>query len=366
MKLETISSPYHLGGMIENGGDMSDSERPVVPSTFDAAVGCLKNDGGYDLTVAALLFANGLPVPPSIIKRVRIGVGRLIDGSFDFLAGTLERKKARLDFNAKVQEEVVKDIAKSGTKALAEHSGNIATSVALSMLNDYGLKFDNKAAVAQQAIAELAKEPLSEDEMPDAELSVDWLNYFADIAAQKSDPEMQLLMGKILAGEIRKPGSFSPMTINALSTLTTSIAQKFEQLCSVSVDMDGMSLVLTNVFPEFLSKGIPEIGFTYVDLLNLRSHQLLANESGSTWTLTPGSENLISTCGKKFLIRATGSGGEQAIPSALFSQVGTEMRRLVSPTCHAWFDAKISTFFAEPNWQLTPIDDITASINSGI
>lgn len=344
---------------------MSNDERPEVPSNFDVAVGYLKDGGGYDVTVAALFLANGIPVPPSIVKRFRIGVGRLIDGSFDLLAGMLDRKKTRLDFNAKVQEAVVKGVAKAGTNALVENSSNISTSVALSMLNDYGLKLDNKVAVAQQAFAELAKEPLNQDEAPDAELSLDWLNYFSDIAAQKSDPEMQHLMGKILAGEIRKPGSFSPMTVNVLSTITTTIAQKFEQLCSVSVEMKGMSIVLTNVFPEFLSKGIPDIEFTYVDLLNLRSHQLLANESGSSWSLAPGNTVVFSSCGRKFQLCATGSGGEQVIPTALFSQVGAEMRRLVSPTAPAWFDEKLTTAFPQPNWQLISIGDTDTSSNSG-
>lgn len=343
-------------------GDMSDSEKPEVPPTFDAAVGYLRDGGGYDVTVAALFLANGVPVPPSIVKRFRIGVGRLVDGSFDFLVGALERKKARLDFDAKVQEAVVKGVAKAGANALAaERTSNISTAVALSMLNDYGLKLDNRAAVAQHAFAELAKEPFSQDEMPDAELSIDWLNYFSDIAAQKSDPEMQHLMGKILAGEIRKPGSFSPMTVNALSTLTTTIAQKFEQLCSVALDVDGMSFVLTNVFPEFLSKGIPEIGFTYVDLLNLRSHQLLANESGSKLSLNAGDVCRVSNCGKIFQLRVTGSGGKQEIPSALFSQVGSEMRRLVSPTPPPWFEEKLSTVFSQPNWHLQATDAASTS-----
>ena len=45
-------------------------------------------------------------------------------------------------------------------------------------------------------------------------ISDDWLNAFETEARQKSTEEMQTYFGKILAGEIRKPGSYSTETIN--------------------------------------------------------------------------------------------------------------------------------------------------------
>lgn len=331
---------------------MSDLKETASPSTLDAATGYLKKGGGYDVAVAALFLTNGVPIPPSIVKRFRVGVGRLIDGSFDVLAGSLARAKAHSDFDANLQQQVVKDIAQAGAHDLAQNSPAISNSVAMSMLSEYGLKFDNKAAVARQALEALANDPPLVDEAPAASIDVDWLNYFSDVAAQKSGEEMQRLMGKILAGEIRKPGSFSPMTINVLSTLTPAVAQKFELLCSVAIEMNGMSFIPITVFPKLLSTGIPEIGLSYVDLLTLRSHQLLANETGSSWTLTRGSVAAMSNCGGQMLLFMTGSGDEQTVSSFLFSQTGSEIRRLVSPKRPPWFDEKLSTVFTQPNWKL--------------
>lgn len=331
---------------------MTNNEKPEKSSSLDTAVDFLKKDGGYDVAAAAMLFAQGVPIPPSIVKRLRVGIGRLIDGSFDVLAGSLSRKNARAEFEEKIQQAVVTKIAQSGSTELAQSSPAVTTAVAMSMLNDYGLKFDNKAATAQFALENLKKEPPLHDESPTSEISVDWLNYFSDIAGQKSDPEMQQLMGRILAGEIRKPGSFSPLTISVLSTLSIPVAKKFELLCSVSVEMQGMSIILTDIFPNFLSKGIPEIGFTYVDLLALRSHQLLASESGSNWPLSKGSVSFLSSCGMNFMLRPTGVAAEQIIAAALFTQVGSEMRRLVFPNAAPWFHEKLSAYYSQPNWQL--------------
>jgi hypothetical protein len=331
---------------------MGDLTETNAPSTLDAAKEYLKEGGGYDVAVAAAFLTQGVPIPPSIVKRFRVGVERLIDGGFDIASGSLARIKARSDFNANLQQQVVEVMAQAGAQNLAQKSPAISNTVALSMLNEYGLKFANKAAVGRQAFEELANDPPLVDEVPEASIDVDWLNYFSDIAAQKSGPEMQRLMGRILAGEIRKPGSFSPMTVNILSTLTPEVAQKFEQLCSVAVQMNGMSLILTSVFPDFATKGIPEIGFTYVDLLTLRSHQLLANETGSTWTMTQGSASVMVNCARTIILFATGSGGDQAVPSSLFSQAGNEMRRLVSPTPPTWFEEKLSSVFVQPKWKL--------------
>lgn len=334
---------------------MNCENKPVTPSIFNKTAGYLKDGGGYDVAVAALAAAHGVPVPPSVIKRFRTGMGRLIDGSFDLLAGGLARKNARSDFDAKLQQTVVKALAQAGTSNLAQNSPDISTTVALSMLNEYGLKFDNKAAAAQYAFEELANGPPLQEEVSDTDIDVDWLNFFSDIAAQKSNPEMQRLMGKILAGEIRKPGSFSPMTIQVLATLTPAVAQKFEQLCSVAVEISSVNSILLNVFPEFLTNGIPEIGFTYMDLLALRSHQLLASEAGSTWSMEPGATVFIPACERNFELNLMKTSSKQHIPVALFSQTGIELRRLVSPILSPILNQKLPSIFTQPTWNLIPL-----------
>jgi hypothetical protein len=243
-------------------------------------------------------------------------------------------------------------MAQAGAGNLAQNSPEVSTTVAFSMLNEYGLKLENKAAAARCAVEELVNTQPLNDEAPDAEISADWLNYFSDIAAQKSDPEMQRLMGRILAGEIRKPGSFSPMTISVLSTLTPVVAQRFELLCSVALEEQDACLILKSIFPQFEAKGIPEIGFTYIDFLALRQHQLLATDQGSTLEIDSGEEFIVSNCGQRFIL---GSSGAQQIQCALFSQVGVEMRRLVSPKAVPWFIEKLSATFSQPNWRLQPI-----------
>lgn len=171
----------------------------------------VKGGGGYDAGLAALALAHGIPIPPSIFRRIRLAFGRVIDSGGEYVAGNFERLNAKANFKLKTQQQVVTALAKQGSIDLIEGGEEIARSVANSMLSEFGYKFENRSNVARIALESLHNDPPTSDASPEEEIDVDWLNYFSDVAAQKSNPEMQQLMGKILAGEIRKPGSFSPL-----------------------------------------------------------------------------------------------------------------------------------------------------------
>jgi hypothetical protein len=70
-----------------------------------------------------------------------------------------------------------------------------------------------------------------------AEISPDGLNAFEREASQMSTEGMQNLFGKILAGEIRKPASFSVKTVRLMGQLEGGAAEAFKQLCSLSISL---------------------------------------------------------------------------------------------------------------------------------
>lgn len=85
---------------------------------------------------------------------------------------------------------------------------------------------------------EIAVEQLnSQQQEPDAqsEIDDDWLNLFARLAEDKSSEELQGLFGRILGGEIRKPGSFSLRTIQFPSTLSKDDAHAITNFLSYAL-----------------------------------------------------------------------------------------------------------------------------------
>lgn len=99
----------------------------------------------------------------------------------------------------------------------------------------------NLDKISKHAIIEIAKKishPNSDEnksEIPDIDL--DWLNAFEAEASKKSTAEMQRLFGKILAGEITQPSSFSIRTVRLISQIDASTAQLFVNLCSICTSL---------------------------------------------------------------------------------------------------------------------------------
>lgn len=75
------------------------------------------------------------------------------------------------------------------------------------------------------------------------EISEDWLNIFEKEACNKSSEDMRLLFGKILAGEIHKPSSYSMKTIKLISELDNEAAKLFQICCSLCVSQQPVDKV---------------------------------------------------------------------------------------------------------------------------
>lgn len=123
-------------------------------------------------------------------------------------------------------------------------------------------KLINKAGVVNEALKDLRYS--AESEPPpslDDNITIedDWLNIFESYAANASSERLRGLWGKILSGEIRKPGSYSLTTLRVLSELdqqTASIFQKhvrgvFEKSFIVQVgELKGENLIEMTALEE--------------------------------------------------------------------------------------------------------------------
>ena len=83
----------------------------------------------------------------------------------------------------------------------------------------------NIESVIGNAYIELeTKENVSEDPV-----DKDWLNSFFDSVANVSNEQMQIIWGKILAGEVENPGHFSIRTLDTLRKMTQKEALLFKK-----------------------------------------------------------------------------------------------------------------------------------------
>ena len=88
-----------------------------------------------------------------------------------------------------------------------------------------------------QSVVRLAAEELQDQNVPDTDTNHDWAARFFNEVQDVSSEDMQDLWAKVLAGEVRKPGSTSIRTLNILRNIEKDTATLFRRLCSGCVSL---------------------------------------------------------------------------------------------------------------------------------
>lgn len=148
----------------------------------------------------------------------------------------------------------------------------------------------NRQKILEAAVEDLTASPPTQD--AEKAISEDWLNVFAKIAAEKTDADMQKLWGKILAGEIRRPGSAKLRTLSELSMFDRDDALFAQSFLRNSISKQWFHL------PYFEGKR------KYDEIVQARELGLI-NDSGSmTYDIQPSQSYLLTSGSKALLISA--------------------------------------------------------------
>ena len=135
----------------------------------------------------------------------------------------------------------------------------------------------------QQNMEDILKNALpdvKEDAKPEA-VEGDWFINFFDKCRLISDPEMQTLWGKVLAGEANEPGSFSKRTVNFIQTLSKNEAEKFQLLCCFSIASENFTPLIYDPKDEFFVKN----GLNIMDMQILNDIGLIILEGLVTYSV---------------------------------------------------------------------------------
>ena len=111
-------------------------------------------------------------------------------------------------------------------------------------------KQDNRAAVTMHVVEQLRALPSpaagqneAAADTPDndpPQLDEDWINIFSGYVEQASSERLRDLWGRVLAGEVRKPGTFAPTTLRMIAETDADIAHEFQEVYRLSVNGYGL------------------------------------------------------------------------------------------------------------------------------
>ena len=93
-----------------------------------------------------------------------------------------------------------------------------------------------------EEIVSKAKQQFTADEqVPEEPVEQDWMNRFLNIAEEISDKDMQDIWGRILAGEIKKPKSYSLRTLEVMRNMSKDEAMSLMKASTFQVALDLVS-----------------------------------------------------------------------------------------------------------------------------
>lgn len=169
----------------------------------------------------------------SIKSRAASAFDRLAGSFIDWPTALIEGKTAKR--RAKDAAEV-KMINAAGERAaiLIGEDDELARRAITQLIGNAVRRQINKETVAVLALEDLRNSEANGQELPEGpgELSPEFLDRFERYAEDATTDELRERWGRVLASEIRKPGTFSRKVMRAVDELDIATALAFERICA--------------------------------------------------------------------------------------------------------------------------------------
>ena len=183
--------------------------------------------------LSAKLEENGVAF--SATSRAIAGFDRLIGSVFDCGAALFEGAAGKIRIKNQISEDLLLEQGRLA-KAELQNTPLLGSTLINEVLSDKARRKINAASVAVETIEALKALPppdqssKGDDDAIHYNIDDDWMNSFVRYAEDASSERLQATWGRVLAGEISKPGSFSRHTLRFMAELDKETAEDCEIL----------------------------------------------------------------------------------------------------------------------------------------
>lgn len=189
-------------------------------------------------------------------------------------------------------------------------------------------KWNNSSKIAQKA-DEIYRQK-NADEIQEAQgvdrdkLDMDWLIRFLDNAGNISDEQIQDLWAKVLAGEIKSPGTFSLKFVDTLKNLSKEDGETIQTLASYAIKPSKNYYLCTEDI--LLDK------YGYADkLLTMYDYDIIAENAADSYSFSAKKEGVFMSIGSLTCYSHNQTPESFRITMQRFTKTGSEFIRLVKP-----------------------------------
>ena len=251
-----------MSDQIQEEGAQSDDS---VPSAVSKACGAVSD------------FLTGTSIPAPIKRNAFKAFAQLCSAAVDipvaYLEGKAAEKRAETEARIKIISTSAEEIA-AQIRVDPEFARVAFRKFGQKIIREQiNLNLTSEAAARELQTPTSMDEPVA-DAVQDTTINDDWLNNFEKEASQKSTEDMHQMFGRILAGEIRRPSTFSIRTVKLLGELDPKVAGLFRTLCStcISLNIPGLGRVMDARVPSLVgsasSNSLAAYGLSF-DQLNV-------------------------------------------------------------------------------------------------
>ena len=175
-------------------------------------------------------------------------------------------------------------------------------------------------------------------------------NKVFNIAEDISNEEMQALWGRILAGEIKRPKTYSLRTLELLKNLSKEEAVVFTKFAQLRINSGDKNFIYDQDNGKFLES---EFGITFSDRLLLKELGLIISENNLGINFRPTENNKIidflNYGHKRIVFYRNEQTPKQSIPVLYFTKIGVELSGLIEQTVNLNYLEKVCSGFKHKN-----------------
>lgn len=224
-------------------------------------------------------------VPAPVRKNFIKAFGQLCTAAVDIPIAWLESKSAEIRATTEARLQIIRkegEIISDQIIVPQEYITKASSKFASKLIKEQ-INLDQITLNAANELS--ANNKIKNSEPQTEDISEDWLNEFENLARLKSSEDMKVVFGKILAGEIIKPGTFSIKTIKLISELDNDAAKLFQLFCSQAISLRAADNVFDARVVSFSgsagSNSLIEFGLTFHSLNILHEYGLIISDYNS-------------------------------------------------------------------------------------
>lgn len=185
-----------------------------------------------EVSIRAHFDAKGLTVSGK--SRALAAFDRLIGGFVGIAAEFFEDIRRRAELRGIEREQFIKSQSLLPTNLFSslEKFDQVASQRFIAEETRKQLNREGVWIEAVKGFQDVSEPTDSTQEQNSETLEEDWINVFSAFAEKASSERLQQLWGRILSGQIRKPGSFALSTLRVISEMDVEIATAFQEIAA--------------------------------------------------------------------------------------------------------------------------------------